>query len=125
MSLEWLHAVVGVVELFFGVLGGFYALKALMVLHRSPEVLKAQRDIWLPILIGGAFFTVSGPLHFAEHGIYSNFFPISDIVLLRDILTLTGFAFVVLGVIRYSQMQIDYYKLKQEGLQKISKDRKK
>jgi len=122
LPYEWLHTIVGLINVLFGVLGGFYALKALMTLYRSPEMLRTQRAIWLPILIGGAFFTFSGPLHFAEHGIFSRFFSVSDVILLRDVLTLIGFSFIVIGVIRYSRLQLEYYRLKWEALQKISKE---
>lgn len=68
----------------------------------------------------GAFFTVSGALHFAEHGVSSSF----DVVILRDILTVIGFSFIVIGVIRYSWLQIEYYKLKREVIQIVSKEHK-
>jgi len=121
---EWLHLALGTISVFFGVLGGSYALRALIALYRSPEMLESQRAIWLPILIGGAFITISGPLHFMEHSAFSNVSPMYNIVLLRDILTLAGFSFIVVGVVQYSRIQIEYYKLKQKALQKISEKNK-
>jgi len=114
----------GTISVIFGVLGGCYAIRALTALYHSPEMLRSQRTIWLPILIGGAFFTLSGPLHFVEHSTFSGFLKLSsnsEVVLLRDVLTLIGFSFIVIGVVQYSRLQIEYYKLKQKALEKISK----
>jgi hypothetical protein len=114
--------VAGAVDVVFGVLGGFYVLRALMALHHSPEMWKTQRNIWLPILIGGVFFIVSGLLHFSEHSYFSGFSSGFEMDLLRDVFNTVGFSLVTVGVIRDSQLQIKYYKLKREALQRISKE---
>jgi len=112
---ELWHLIVGVVYIFFGVLGGFYALRALIVLYKSPEMLKTQRNLWLPILIGAMLFTTGGILHLAEH----SFYPSPEIDLLHEIVVVMGVSFFIVSVMRYSQSQIDYYKLKREGLKRI------
>jgi len=119
LSLEWFHLIVGVVDVLFGVLGGLYALRALFVLYVNPETRRAQLAIWLPILIGCAFFTVKGVLHFAVHSLYASFFSSSEINLLREIFSIIGLSFLTIGVMRYSRSQIGYHKLKQEALRKI------
>jgi hypothetical protein len=124
LSYEWFHLFAGVVEVVFGVLGGFYALKALMALYRSPEMLKTQRNIWLPILIGGVFFIVSGLFHFAKHSYFLSLDSSSEMNLLRDSSSVIGFSLLTIGIVRYSQLQIKYYRLKQEALQKISEKHK-
>jgi len=118
--IQEFHLVLGVINVFFGVLGGFYALRALVVLYRNPEMLKTQRIIWLPILIGGAFFTGSGLLYFAEHVYFSR----SEMELLHEIFTAIGFSSFVIGVVKYSRLQIEYYMLKREALRKISPEHK-
>lgn len=119
MSYQLLHLVAGVVYIFFGVLGGFYALRALIVLYKSPEMLKTQRKIWLPVLIGATFFTIGGILHLAEH----SFYPSPEIDLLHEIVVIIGLSFFVAGILQYSQLQINYYKLKREGLRRIQSER--
>ena len=116
MSLyELLHIVGGVVYLVFGGLGSFYSLKTLAVLYRSPELLKTQRRLWLPILIGTLFFAISGILHLADHTLYPD--PLTD--LLHEIAIIIGVSFFTVGVLRYSQLQRGYYTLKHEGLKQI------
>ena len=112
---ELLHIVGGVVYLVFGGLGSFYSLKTLAVLYRSPELLKTQRRLWLPILIGTLFFAISGILHLADHTLYPD--PLTD--LLHEIAIIIGVSFFTVGVLRYSQLQRGYYTLKHEGLKQI------
>ena len=112
---ELVHIVGGVVYLVFGGLGSFYALKTLAILYRSPELLKTQQRLWLPILTGTLFFAVSGILHLADHTLYPD--PLTD--LLYEIATIIGFSFFTVGVLRYSQLQRGYYTLKHEGLKQI------
>lgn len=121
LSYELLHLAVGLVYMFFGFIGGFYALKTLVSLYKSPEMLKTQRKIWLPLLIGAAFFTTGGILHLAEHSFYPN--PVID--LLYDIFIATGFLFYVAGILQYSMLQIEYYKLKQEALKRTQHEQTK
>lgn len=124
LPYEWFHLVAGVVYVFFGVLGGFYALRALRSLHRSPEMLRSQRNIWLPILFGGAVFTVSGIFYFTEYSYFSSFNLNPEINLLRDASCVVGFLLLNIGVIRYSRLQIEYDKLKREALQMMSYEHK-
>ena len=112
---ELLHIVGGVVYLVFGGLGSFYSLKTLAVLYRSPELLKTQRRLWLPILIGTLFFAIGGILHLADHTLYPD--PLTD--LLHEIAIIIGVSFFTVGVLRYSQLQRGYYTLKHEGLKQI------
>ena len=100
--------------LIFGVLGSFYAIRALIVLRKSPEVFRLQRKFWLPILAGTVFFSVGGVLHLVEHFIY----PGQEMGLLEDIFISIGVLVSVIGIIRYSQSQIEYYRIKREGLEK-------
>jgi len=110
-----LHIIGGVVYLVLGGLGSFYALKTLTILHKSPELLKTQRVLWLPILISTLFFAVSGILHLADHTLYPD--PLTD--LLYEIATIIGVSVFTVAVLRYSHMQIEYYSLKQNGLKQI------
>lgn len=112
---ELVHIVGGVVYLVFGGLGSFYALKTLAILYRSPELLKTQQRLWLPILIGTLFFAVSGILHLADHTLYPD--PLTD--LLYEIATIIGVSVFTVGVLRYSRLQREYYTLKQDGLKQI------
>ena len=112
---ESLHIIGGVVYLVLGGLGSFYALKTLTILHKSPELLKTQRVLWLPILISTLFFAVSGILHLADHTLYPD--PLTD--LLYEIATIIGVSVFTVAVLRYSHMQIEYYSLKQNGLKQI------
>ena len=109
------HIVVGIVYLLFGALGGFYALRTLIMLYKSPEMLRTQQRIWLPILVGIVFFTVGGFLHIAEHSSYGS----PEIELLHEIFVVMGLAAFVIGVLRYSQLQMNYYSLKREGLKRV------
>jgi len=112
---ELVHIVGGVVYLVFGGLGSFYALKTLAILHRSPELLKTQQRLWLPILISTLFFAVSGILHLADHTLYPD--PLTD--LLYEITSFIGVSVFTVGVLRYSRLQREYYALKQDGLKQI------
>jgi len=112
---ELAHIVGGVAYLVFGGLGSFYALKTLAILYRSPELLKTQRRLWLPILISTLFFAVSGILHLVDHTLYPD--PLTD--LLYEIATIIGVSVFTVGVLRYSRLQMEYYALKQDGLKQI------
>jgi uncharacterized membrane protein YccC len=78
-------------------------------------MLKTQRKIWLPILIGATFFTTGGILHLAEHSFYPG--PLID--LLYDTVIAAGVLFYVLGILQYAMLQIEYYTLKQKALKRI------
>ena len=112
------HLTLGVIYLLFGTLGGFYSLKTLNWLRKSPEMLKTQRGIWLPILIGTIFFSIGGLLHIAEH----SFLESAEIGLLHEIFIVAGLSAFVMGVLRYSQMQGDYYAMKNEGLKIVQSE---
>jgi heme/copper-type cytochrome/quinol oxidase subunit 3 len=115
LSYQPLHLAAGVVYIFFGLLGGFYALKTLIILYKSPEMLKTQRKIWLPILIGALFFTIGGILHLAEHSFYQS----PEVDLLHEIVIIMGLSFFIASILQYSHLQINYYKLKREGLKRV------
>ena len=109
------HIALGIVYLIFGTIGGFYSLKTLILLHKSPEVLKAQKSIWLPILVGTVFFTIGGLFHIAEHTILDSY----EIGLLHELFVVSGISAFVIGVFQYSRLQMEYYSLKREGLKVI------
>ena len=111
---ESVHIIGGVVYLVFGSLGSYYALKTLTILHKSPE-LSAQRGLWLPILISTLFFAVGGVVHLADHTLYPD--PLMDV--LFEIVIIIGVSVFTLGVLRYSQLQKEYYTLKNAGLKQI------
>jgi hypothetical protein len=121
LSYEEFHLIAGMAYVFFGVLGGLYALKALRALYRCPEMLRTQQNIWIPVLLGGGFFTIGGIFYFTEHSCIAAFNCNPEIDLLRNVTCLTGFLLLNIGVIRYSQLQIEYYKLKRKALEKILK----
>jgi hypothetical protein len=112
---ESLHIIGGVVYLVFGGLGSFYALKTLGILHKSPELSKTQRVLWLPILISTLLFAVGGVVHLADHLLYPD--PLMDV--LFEIIIIIGVSFFTVSVIRYSQLQIKYYNLKNAGIKQI------
>ena len=112
---ELLHIIGGVVYLVFGGLGSYYVLKTLTILHKSPELSKTQRRLWLPILISTLFFAVGGVVHLADHLLYPD--PLMDV--LFEIVIIIGVSFFTVGVLRYSRLQIEYYTLKNAGLKQI------
>jgi heme/copper-type cytochrome/quinol oxidase subunit 3 len=112
---ESLHIIGGVVYLVFGGLGSYYVLKTLTILHKSPELSKTQRRLWLPILISTLFFAVGGVVHLADHTLYPD--PLMEV--LFEIVIITGVSFFTVSVLRYSQLQIEYYTLKDAGLKQI------
>jgi hypothetical protein len=112
---ESLHIIGGVVYLVFGGLGSFYALKTLTILHKSPELSKTQRVLWLPILISTLLFAVGGVVHLADHLLYPD--PLMDV--LFEIVIIIGISVFTVSVIRYSQLQIKYDTLKNAGLKQI------
>jgi len=112
---ESLHIIGGVIYLVFGSLGSYYALKTLTILHKSPELSKTQRRLWLPILISTLLFAVGGVVHLADHLLYPD--PLMD--MLFEIVVIMGVSFFTVSVLRYSQLQIEYYTLKNAGLKQI------
>ena len=112
---ESVHIIGGVVYLVFGGLGSYYVLKTLTILHKSPELSKTQRRLWLPILISTLFFAVGGVVHLADHTLYPD--PLMEV--LFEIVIITGVSFFTVSVLRYSQLQIEYYTLKNAGLKQI------
>ena len=112
---ESVHIIGGVVYRILGSLGSFYVLKTLRILHRSPELSKTQGRLWLPILISTLFFAVSGVVHLADHTLYPD--PLMDV--LFEIAIIIGVSFFTVGVLRYSQLQKEYYTLKNAGLKQI------
>ena len=105
------HIATGVVYLFFGSLGGIFALRTLNTLHKSPE-LKTQLGIWLPILVGTIFFAGGGFFHISEH-----FFEGFEVELLHEIFLVIGLSSFVVGVVRYSKVQMEYVHLKTKILE--------
>lgn len=114
LSYEMLHIIAGAVYVVIGGLVSFYALKTLRVLYKNPEMLKTQRKMWLPLLIGAIFFTIGGIFHLIDH----LFYPRPEIDLLYDIAILIGFSFFAVGTLQYSRFQIDYHKIKWETIRK-------
>ena len=111
---ESLHIISGVIYLVFGGVGSYCALKTLTILRKSPE-LSAQRGLWLPILISTLFFAVGGIVHLADHLLYPD--PLMDV--LFEIVLIIGVSFFTVSVLRYSQLQIEYYTLKNAGLKQL------
>ena len=105
------HIPTGVVYLFFGTMGGIYALRTLNTLRKSPE-LKTQVGIWLPILVGTMFFAAGGFVHIFEHTLFEGF----EVELLNEALIVIGLSSIVIGVMRYSKLQIEYVHLKTKVL---------
>jgi heme/copper-type cytochrome/quinol oxidase subunit 3 len=114
---ELVHIVAGLIDFSFGVFMSYHALRALMALHENPEMLKTQRKIWLPILIGTMFFAVSGLFHLVDHTVYSD--PLTE--LLHEIALVAGLPFLAVAVFRYSQMQTEYNRIKREAVKKVEK----
>jgi len=109
------HLVLGVFYVFLGALGGYFALKTLMALYKSPEMLRSQRGIWLPILIGMVFFTMGGVIHLAEH----TFWMAPEANLFHEVVVVTGFSIITVGVLRYSSLQLEYHRLRSETIGKV------
>jgi len=114
---ELVHIAAGLIDLSFGVFLSYYALRALMALHESPEVLKTQRKIWLPILIGMIFLAVSGLFHLVDHTFYES--PLTE--LLHEISLVAALPFLAISIFRYSQMQTGYNRMKREAVRKTEK----
>lgn len=114
---ELVHIVAGIIDMLIGVFMSYHALRALMVLHENPEVLKTQRKIWLPILIGTMFFAVSGLFHLVDHTFYSD--PLTE--LLHEIALVAGLPFLAVAVFRYSRMQTEYNRMKREAVKKTER----
>ena len=112
---ELLHVATGMVYLIFGGLASFYAIKTLAMLYRSPEMLKTQQGILLPILIGTLFFAAAGIFHLANHTFYPD--PLID--LLHELAIVLGVSAFTVSVLRYSQLQREYYTLRHRGLEQI------
>lgn len=110
-SYELVHLAVAILFIVFGSVGGFYALRTLSVLYKSPEI-KSQRKIWLPMLTATVFFSVGGFFHFADH----TFYPAPEADLLYDIFIIIGFVLGITGLLQYAKLQIAYNKLKNAGL---------
>jgi hypothetical protein len=87
-------------------------------------MLRTQQSIWIPVLLGGGVFTISGIFYFTEHSHFTSLNPSPEIDLLRNVTCLAGFLLLNIGIIRYSQLQIEYYKLKRNALRKIPKEEK-
>jgi len=107
---ELYHQILGVIYVFLGTLGGFFALRTLIMLYKSSEMLKTQKGIWLPILISMLFFTIGGVLHIAEH----SFYPSPETDLLHEVVIVTGLFIFTVSVLKYSQLQRNYYRFKQK-----------
>jgi hypothetical protein len=114
---ELVHIVAGLIDLSFGVFLSYHALRALMVLHENPEVLKTQRKIWLPILIGMIFVAISGLFHLVDHTFYSD--PLTE--LLHEVTLVAGLPFLAVAVFRYSRMQTEYNRMKREAAKKTER----
>ena len=114
---ELVHIVAGLIDLSFGVFLSYHALRALMVLHENPEVLKTQRKIWLPILVGMIFVAISGLFHLVDHTFYSD--PLTE--LLHEVALVAGLPFLAVAVFRYSQMQTEYNRMKREAVKKTER----
>jgi heme/copper-type cytochrome/quinol oxidase subunit 3 len=114
---ELAHIAAGLIDLSFGVFLSYYALRALVALHESPEMLKTQRKIWLPILIGMIFLAISGLFHLVDHTFYSN--PLTE--LLHEVALVAGLPFLAVAVFRYSRMQTEYNRMKREAVKKTER----
>jgi len=78
-------------------------------------MLKSQRRIWMPILVAGSFFTVSGAFHLIEHVLFS----IPEIDLLSELALLAGLSLLTLSIFRYWRLQKEYNETKHKALGKI------
>jgi len=114
---ELVHIVAGLIDFSFGVFLSYHALRALMALHESPEVLKTQRKIWLPILIGMILVAISGLFHLVDHTFYSD--PLTE--LLHEVTLVAGLPFLAVAVFRYSRMQTEYNRMKREAVKKTER----
>ena len=114
---ELVHIVAGLIDLSFGVFLSYHALRALMVLHENPEVLKTQRKIWLPILVGMIFVAISGLFHLVDHTFYSD--PLTE--LLHEVALVAGLPFLAVAVFRYSRMQTEFNRMKREAVKKTER----
>ena len=114
---ELVHIVAGLIDFSFGVFLSYHALRALMVLHENPEVLKTQRKIWLPILIGMIFVAISGLFHLVDHTFYSD--PLTE--LLHEVALVAGLPFLAVAVFRYSRMQTEFNRMKREAVKKTER----
>jgi hypothetical protein len=115
IQYELLHYINGLLVTVSGALGGIYALRTLKMLYRTPEVLESQRRIWVPILVAGGFFFVSGIFHFVEHVFPS----ICELNLVSEYSLVAGFSFSALSIYRYWRLQKEYSEVKHRALQKI------
>lgn len=110
-----LHIALGILYVVLGMFTGSFALKTLIALYKSPEMLKSQRAIWLPILVGMLFFAIGGVAHLAEH----TFWTTPEANLSHEITVVTGLLITTIGVLRYSFLQLEYYRLKARTIKKM------
>lgn len=109
------HIILGIVYVVLGTLAGFFVLRTLNVLYKSPEMLRSQRAIWLPMLVGMLFFALGGFVHLAEH----TFWETPETNLLHEVIVVTGLLITTIGVLRYTFLQLEYFRLKAKTIKKI------
>ena len=112
---DLLHLIMSAIFSFVAIFGGIYALRTLKMLYGTPEVLKSQRKIWVPILVAGSFFLTSGIFHITEQ-IFS---PIPEMNLVAELSFIAGLSLLALGIFRYWRLQKEYNETKHRALRKI------
>lgn len=119
MSLEWGHFAVGFSNVALGVLATWYVFRAFQVLFKNPEMLSSQRRLWVPILVGGCFFVVSGVFHFVGHSVLAGSFSNLETCLLGEFFAAIGLSFLPVSLMRYAELQTRYHKIRREAVQRI------
>jgi uncharacterized membrane protein len=112
---ESFHLIVSAIFSFVAIFGGIYVFRTLKMLYSTPEVLESQRPIWVPILVGGGFFTVSGIFHLIEHFIPSG----PELDLVSEFFLLVGLSLLALSIFRYWRLQREYNEIKHGALRKV------
>jgi len=61
------------------------------------------------------FFTMGGVIHLAEH----TFWMAPEADLFHEVVVVTGFSIITVGVLRYSSLQLEYHRLRSETIGKV------
>jgi hypothetical protein len=87
--------------------GGFYAVRSLLLLERNQELLKIQRRLWLPVLYAGGFLVLDRVPQISAD--------LAPSVLSADVLgfahvllLVASLAFLSLGIFRYRSTQNEH-----------------